>query len=363
MQSLILTLYVTVMSAFCSADITCRDQLGNTVDWFVVYKLPRLSAGSENVKRGVGQVYMDSNSKQWKLLDQGIDGKNHPVYYTLNQIYNNSRSSKQDANIMYAMYNDETPSGKTSESRGHTKGDICFDKSSGFWLVHSVPKFPPPPNESYSYPETGTIYGQSMLCVSMAYKYLNVIGKQLQFNYPQIYTSSLPSDFEAENKDMAAAIAGEHVTSSPFSNKVVLSSLAGNKFVSFAKCKDFGEDLYDGLVAPSLASDLLVESWMHGNKDNLPSNCSCKYTVKNIQKLSILNMSFDEMNDHAKWAVSPKGTTRSLYPSVDQLQWTCIGDINRQKSQKKRGGGTVCTNLPAIWNGYSNLVKSFEQCP
>jgi len=59
-------------------------------------------------------------------------------------------------------------------------GDVCFDKTSGFWLVHSVPHFPPPPSFGYSYPESGTIFGQTFLCVTYQYSELNDIGTTLR---------------------------------------------------------------------------------------------------------------------------------------------------------------------------------------
>lgn len=43
-----------------------------------------------------------------------------------------------------------------------------FDDESGFWLVHSAPKYPPSTNTSYSYPENAVDYGQHFLCISLA---------------------------------------------------------------------------------------------------------------------------------------------------------------------------------------------------
>lgn len=62
------------------------------------------------------------------------------------------------------LYNDDHPTGKKDSYRGHTKGVLTFDRDRGFWLVHSVPRFPHP--EAYAYPESGTVFGQSLLCVS-----------------------------------------------------------------------------------------------------------------------------------------------------------------------------------------------------
>lgn len=41
----------------------------------------------------------------------------------------------------------------------------------------------------------------------------------------------------------------------------------------------------------------------------------------------------------------------------------CVGDINRQEEQFKRGGGTVCfMDNENVWNQYSKLVAQVEPC-
>lgn len=66
------------------------------------------------------------------------------------------------------MYNDEPPSSQVDMVKGHTKGVMASDTKTGFWLVHSVPHFPPElENGSYNYPATGHRYGQSFLCITM----------------------------------------------------------------------------------------------------------------------------------------------------------------------------------------------------
>ena len=64
------------------------------------------------------------------------------------------------------MYTDETPSGSTYDSYGHTKGDVGFDSTSGFWLIHSTPRWPNAPPSTYNFPENEKDYGQSFLCMT-----------------------------------------------------------------------------------------------------------------------------------------------------------------------------------------------------
>lgn len=79
---------------------------------------------------------------------------------------------------MWIAYNDETSYNYTTFTLGHSKGVLVADKNAGFWLVHSVPKFPQLPyqNNSYSYPKTGIRYGQSFLCISMMPEELEKVG-------------------------------------------------------------------------------------------------------------------------------------------------------------------------------------------
>ena len=64
------------------------------------------------------------------------------------------------------LYNDEHPDGNTSFTAGHTKGVVALGEWRGFWLVHSVPKFPPAAGK-YGYPRTGHMYGQTFLCITL----------------------------------------------------------------------------------------------------------------------------------------------------------------------------------------------------
>ncbi len=68
----------------------------------------------------------------------------------------------------WCLITDQTPDDKEHTSNGHTKGDMAFDANGGFWLVHSVPRFPAATGSgSYAgYPAYAKEYGQSFICMS-----------------------------------------------------------------------------------------------------------------------------------------------------------------------------------------------------
>lgn len=81
---------------------------------------------------------------------------------------------------MWIVYNDEPTNKRPTSSQGHSKGMVLANNATGFWLVHSVPKFPYLPyekNNAYDYPHSGLVNGQSFLCMSMTSEELDKVGK------------------------------------------------------------------------------------------------------------------------------------------------------------------------------------------
>ncbi|KAJ8039063.1 Plancitoxin-1 [Holothuria leucospilota] len=87
-----------------------------------------------------------------------MKGQYQPVAQTLQQIYN------QPQMIAYIMYSDHPPDGKEKHPWGHTKGVVAYDESNGFWMIHSLPKFPR--KDRYKWAENASLYGHGILCVS-----------------------------------------------------------------------------------------------------------------------------------------------------------------------------------------------------
>jgi len=257
--------------------------------------------------------------------------------------------------VMSLLYNDELPDGPTSFNLGHTKGAVFGDEKSAVWMIHSVPHFPPYPNQSYGYPHTGHRYGQSYICLSLPTASLESVGKQLMYNEPYMYGINIPLWAE-KYSSLKQAASGAHVKSAPFYNSEKLETSGGLKLTSFAKFSKFGKDLYADLVAPALRTPLLVETWPNG-PGRMPSRCTgTPFIVENVQEMDFPGVDREDFltkHDHSKWAIS----LDSKRPFV------CIGDINRMDTQKKRGGGTTCFEDYSVWKVFKTTIKAIEPCP
>ncbi len=63
---------------------------------------------------------------------------------------------------------------------------------------------------------------------------------------------------------------------------------------------------------------------------------------------------WNETIDHSKWTITKTQTGN---------KWVCLGDINRQFSQYKRGGGQLCIPRSDVWGQFFPIVTAFEKCP
>ncbi|KAL2084421.1 hypothetical protein ACEWY4_019939 [Coilia grayii] len=348
-----------------ASQISCYNDKGETVDWFYLYKLPFHKSRTEGLK----YLLMEKGSEGWVDGAGLVNDSTGALARTMGPLY-------QADEIGYILYNDKAPhSGKSIEEDckisecGHTKGVVLFNKESGLWLVHSTPAFPPSKSEGqFSYPSTGVINGQNFLCVTYPLERFQTIGEQLQINQPHVYdchvppalASSVPSMVHLCGGGVNVSVAG--TPSTPANRSVTLTSLGGSQFISFAKGASFNNGLYHGWVAPALRSDLLVQFWRRV-RDVLPSDCTLGWKVLDLAQLSPgQRFTYKSTKDHSKWAVSPGPGSGALGGTVGQGGWVCVGDINRDKAEEQRGGGTVCHREPAVWKAYRTAAVQCYSC-
>ncbi|CAG9857900.1 unnamed protein product [Phyllotreta striolata] len=342
----IITFKLLLFASFSEA-LQCKDDNNNNVDWYMVYKIPSQShSNNQLIKDGVAHIFLTSSDPMWKFSNKSIGDRKSIIGNTLRDLYENPADSS------YLFYNDEFPDRKI-EGKGHTKGVAATDKNGGYWLVHSVPLFPNS-TENYFYPSTGTRYGQTFLCISMDLQNVNKVGLQLQYNQPAIYAKRILQDVADLAGHLAEAASGTTITSPPWYHLASIKSISNVEFLSFAKSERFNKELYVDLVAPGLQTDLNVETWPNG-KGKLASNCTLPFKVKNVRsvRLEVAGVSFLSTHDHSKWAVSSGDGGKF---------WICIGDINREEHQLRRGGGTVCLDDSKIAGYWQKFVDSVENC-
>ncbi|XP_004635697.1 deoxyribonuclease-2-alpha isoform X1 [Octodon degus] len=331
--------------------LRCYGDSGQPVDWFVIYKLPAQSGPGNEARKGLRYRYLDGSSGGWRDGAGPINSSEGAVGRSLQPLYRANASQ-----LAFLLYNDQPPKpvwAPDTSSNGHAKGILLLDQEGGFWLIHSVPRFPPLPSSgAYTWPHNAQTYGQTLICVSFPLTEFTKIGRQLAYIFPFVFDHKLDGIFAQKFPGLKDVARGQHIRQEPWNSSVTLISQAGIKFQSFAKAGKFGDDLYAGWLAEALGADLQVQFWPN-SQGTLPSNCSGPFKVLNVNQTSFpgpAGPTFHSTEDHSKWCVAPRE------------QWACIGDMNRNHGEEHRGGGTLCAQLPAIWKAFQPLVKTFNPC-
>lgn len=331
-----------------------KDQQGNAVDWWFIYKTPD-HAGNKNNK-GFDFLYFDPIAATLTLSPVDLNQDNQALCHTLSGIFGAPESAG------YIVYNDEhIDSEENSSEKGHCKGILAFDKASdsALFLLHSTPRFPA--NRESTLPADEEIYGQTFICISLPdYQTANQIAQQMlcQQN-PQILkeSSRIPSSLQ-DSEPLSLLFHGTGIDESTEPSTLRFTSRGGKEFRLIAKSRKWGKDFWLDLVSPELKCDLIVETWRRGTVTPMQDNRSHDFDE------DLLNVSFTlspsltyawpYTKDHAKWAIALKNETSSA-------PWVCVADLNRMVSQEKRGGGSLCFEEPALWEALKEAEKKLHQ--
>jgi deoxyribonuclease-2 len=270
---------------------SCFSPFQKEVDWFIIYLIPKNSSNNE-----FKYVYIDNIEKEFK--DYNVDENFPPTYLTYNLNKDNSN---------YITWNDDAKNGNENviynESVAHSKGVLSFGERRGFYLIHSLPRFPFHNNEIIlnELPSNAGFFGQTFFCMSVNLGTVMKILDSLFLIEPQILLHRvITNKILMYNKI-------EKLVKRDFRNRnsettFSIVSIGGLKVDIFLK-KEIDELPWDGLIPKFYDDDFYVETWV--KPILLPNICDKKETI-NIIDLDILNYKFKNSDDHSKWAISKK---------------------------------------------------------
>lgn len=323
-----------------------NDTNNQPVDWWFMYKLPHDAKSPKEAKKknapssGWEYLYFDADSSEGLALSRRtLEDKHCALQKTLEVIYN--ASANPSDGLGWICYNDEVPegAGEDESSFGHTKGVLAFDleTDSAFWLLHSWPKFPNIATGELASAD----YGQTFLCVTLQdVDTARYIAEQMYHRQePQTYQVHLPADLK--QSDIFYRVAnGIDVNETDPPCDVAFFSKAWQPFRLLAKNRHWDQDFWIDLVGPHLRVNIDVETWRRGtvppHEDVDDSDSTSDILHIDLSPLGV-SYQWHYTKDHAKWGVSETDS------------WVCVADINRQKSQEKRGGGSICFRNQELW--------------
>ncbi|CAJ1064817.1 plancitoxin-1-like [Xyrichtys novacula] len=350
-----LVLALTLLCSRSEGAVSCKDDNGAAVNWYILYKTPNLQ---DQHLSGLEYVYMDDRGqREMGSSTTNFKGINHPegvLANTLRPLFTPIR--QMPSNFGFISYSDQPPGSSASPEFGHSKGVLMVDSTgSGVWLLHSTPQFPFRRDQNSFWPNSGASNAQTFICVTFLYPEFSKIGLHLQYIGAFPFEHDIPPGFHQELRD-----AVNWVKSNPSNNFQELTSTNLNlKFHSIAK-QQLDESKREGpavgdlyvTIGQLINSDVDVQSW-GCQPDRKPSYCVKNqpkvYNVKNVwTRLG----NWKPTRDHSKWCVSRDVNNH----------WTCLSDMNRSTSQYKRRGGALCFRNAAVKTFFRAFAHGTEDC-
>lgn len=332
---MVATIFLAMIAsvAFASDSPNCLSDSGANVDWFIALK------GSNSYEYFLSTSRSKSFSKSPYTLDDPTQGA---ISLTIAQAYPNKTSS--------LFWNDQSPDGKSHDTFGHTKGVIAFDATAGYWLIHSVPRYPNTGAQYEGYPEYAKIYAQSFLCISVNTATLDTIGRLLQWYRPHIHDQNLIDADVDKLPELHALAIGAQVKDPP-TYTTAFKSKGGVTFVGIGTAAAWARDIYYEGVALYYKDNVMANTWMNG-KGAMESYCKPEYqkNVRNIRQISVDGSAWSTTQDHSKWAIT------------DKTPNACVGGKNRQISQMTRQGGIVCFEDAAVHDAFKGAIAEVDSC-
>lgn len=345
-----------------------RDLDGRPVDWWFVYKLPR-GIGPKKKSSGDEFLYCDGHWNSTLHLSQSqMNDERNPVARTLQQLF--AGNSKPG----YVLWNDEIPPTRAhprpsnNHSKGHSKGVLAFDEAtnSGFYLLHSTPRFPAVGQALL--PDDERDYGQTFLCVTLDYSTVLKLAEIIRIQHePQVYAfANLPTNAGSPLSKLARHEHGPLDPKHPLIADFSFHSKERNDFRLFAKNRRWsepsdqreGKDFWNHLVGPALRDRIDVETWrrgeVFGNLDPATNNVTLDVLGINLESIGYPEYHWPFTKDHAKWGSTEH---RPLGLLLRHPGFVVIADINRDESQARRGGGGIAFQHDGIWRALKNVKK------
>jgi len=322
----------------------CLDPSGNEVDWYMILLFPKSSEKSGTLSYG----YYDNSATSLKYYT--YDKKTFPA---IDFTYMNSFTKKL-TNVIF-WNDDRSTEGKkegSPDSKGHSKGGLIYNKTSGRYIMHSLPRFPRRSDDGIivsDLPDNAGLYGQHFLCISLhTNEVLKLIEHLIIINPSIVYTHGGTDNVGLNTEQVEKLLSGKADRSRDSIGSLTLKSKQGKEFDLFSKGSASPDIPFDAIIPNTYKSSIYVETWTKPKL--LDTICDAKYKVMNVIDLQFGKHQYNSNNEHSKWAV------------LEKKPVSCFSDLNRVAKQKERGGLTICVSDTNLANIMRKSIVSSDDC-
>lgn len=188
----------------------------------------------------------------------------------------------------------------------NSKRGLVYDKTSGYFLLHSLPRFPRRTSSNKfidELPDNAGIYGQHFLCMTTNLENNNKIIKTLNIINPQLVISNGEGDNVGyETDEVLKLVKNKFDKNLPPQLTNSIKTISGKEFIFFSRSRNEESLQYDTLIPEYFKDDFFVETWTKPKM--LDSICKGPYEIRNVKKLKFDKWEYISTQEHSIWAVS-----------------------------------------------------------
>jgi deoxyribonuclease-2 len=344
-MSVVLLLAVLTLAISKSIDYACRDPNNNIVDWYLIMLFPSTANHADN-----SLVYMFYDEKSG-LNQYYFDIKTFPPIRDTHEVENSSAQSK----VNYFFWNDDTSTEKkltaAYKGKAHSKGGLVYNRESGYFLMHSLPRFPRRTADNKfvdEFPDNAGKFAQHFLCISTDFENNLKIIDTLNIINPQLIVKNGEEDNVSDNESVLKLIKNRSDPKLPPYAKSTIESVGKKEFTFFSRSKNEEHLQYDFHIPQHYGDNFYVETWTKPKL--LDPICNGKYKIMNIKSLKFGLYAYNNNQEHAKWSVAEKKDI------------SCFGDLNRTDQKTIRGGNVICISDKKLANIMRDAITDADQC-
>uniref|UniRef100_A0A5S6QPS2 Deoxyribonuclease II n=1 Tax=Trichuris muris TaxID=70415 RepID=A0A5S6QPS2_TRIMR len=325
-----------------SAALTCKNSANADISWGIFYVIP--GAQSAHGIYASGAPSWEANPIDLTAANGVLSGLIGPYV-----------GAKNTYNVI--AYSDFPPFyRKASKCGSPLRGVLGYTDSDGWWLTHTIDKWPDLQAAAYAAPPAG---GAGLIvCVTLPFASMPTWASVLNYADPMVYyqqsTAAAAATSIASIPELAALTQPPvAVVYSPYTKTMTFTSTVADSVPMrlFAKLPHANLEMYSSYMTSVLKQSLVVWSNAPSGQALLPSSCFGTYQVENIRGSSITvnNQVITRQQDTASWAVSKAPSAEAVF---------CVSGSDRTQSSISLGGGAVCVQQQNVQGLFSAIATA-----
>uniref|UniRef100_A0A5S6QYG4 SH2 domain-containing protein n=1 Tax=Trichuris muris TaxID=70415 RepID=A0A5S6QYG4_TRIMR len=313
------------------------------VDWWIVYKLPKMELALTFNSRSVNITWQRFNVKE-KI--------HNPLENTMRQYYD---AMARDRNRVTAIaYSDHPPNfnGPKQNIQSTSKGVIMWNNYiNAALIVHSIPHFPNMELQQYKFPDEELGWAAAALCLTIPVHETSKWARQLQYEQPFIYFATNPTQDKYFNSyEVRALLSQKPITFLPLEMSEVIRTANGLSLLMMGKHSDIDASIFSSYIRRRTRKSFRVWGTSGSLDKHIPTSSTGVYKIEKVNgPIQLYNMQIEHNDDVTVWAVSDCKSPPYYF---------CIGNADQHPNDPTPGNGLMCVDDIRLCSQFNDIATN-----